>query len=120
LTRPAALVGVGGALGATARYSVAAALPSLVSTFAVNVAGCFALGYLLYSVGFGVFSEEARLFAATGFVSSFTTYSTFALDVFTSRPSVGFVYVVASYAIGFAAVAAGSSVATHRFGKGTS
>ncbi|MFP4189057.1 MAG: fluoride efflux transporter FluC [Halobacteriales archaeon] len=109
--RTVALVAAGGALGATARYLVVETAPSLVSTFAVNVVGCFAIGYILYAARFDAVSEEGRVLTATGFVSSFTTYSTFAVDVFTSRPAVAVVYVAASYFFGFAAVAAGSAVA---------
>ena len=113
-TRTVALVAAGGGSGALARYLVAEALPSIVSTFAVNVVGCFVIGYVLYAVRFDAVSEECRAFAATGFVSSFTTYSTFAVDAFTSRPTVAVVYVVASYVFGFVAVAAGSVLANRR------
>jgi len=106
-----ALVAAGGALGAAARYGVGAVLPSLVSTFAANAVGCFAVGYVLHAASIDAVGEEARLLAATGFVSSFTTYSTFALDTFGARPAVAVIYVASSYAVGFAAVVAGKSVA---------
>ena len=115
--RDIVLVASGGALGSLARHLVAGSLPNLVSTLAVNVVGCFALGYVLYSVRSGVLSEEVRLLTATGFVSSFTTYSTFAVDAFGSRPGVAVVYVAASYLLGFGAVAAGSRTATVRSGS---
>nr|WP_276591875.1 CrcB family protein [Halorutilus salinus] len=82
--------------------------------FVVNVVGCFALGYVLYAVRLGTVSEKTRVFTATGFVSSFTTYSTFAVDVFVSRPGVAVVYIAASYVSGFAAVAVGSGIAIYR------
>lgn len=109
--RDFALVATGGFFGATSRYIVGLVLPSLVSTFAVNVVGCFVIGYLLYSIRLGDFSEEVRLFAATGYLSSFTTYSTFVYDVFRSSPTVASVYVFASYALGFGAVYAGTRLA---------
>ena len=109
--RTVSLVAVGGFVGATARYAVSFFLPPLVSTFAANVVGCFALGYLLYTYRLDGVSERVRLVAATGFLSSFTTYSTFAKEVFTSRPAVGVVYVAASYAVGFGAVYAGTRLA---------
>jgi CrcB protein len=105
------LVAVGGFIGATARYGVSLVIPPLVSTFAANVVGCFALGYLLYSYRLDGVSERVRLVAATGFLSSFTTYSTFAQEVFTARPAVGVAYVAASYAVGFSAVYAGTRLA---------
>jgi CrcB protein len=112
-----ALVATGGALGAATRYGADTVFPSLISTFVVNVAGCFALGYVLYASRFDAVSERERVFIATGFLSSFTTYSTFVLDAFTSRPFVAVAYVVASYLSGFVAVAAGSAVATGRWRK---
>jgi CrcB protein len=105
------LVAVGGFVGATARYFVSLVLPPLVSTFAANVVGCFALGWLLYSYRLDGVSERLRILAATGFLSSFTTYSTFAYEVFEASPTVAVVYVVASYGVGFGAVYAGTRIA---------
>jgi len=105
------LVVVGGFVGATARYAVSLVLPPLVSTFSVNVVGCFALGYLLYTYRLDGVSERFRLLAATGFLSSFTTYSTFAQEVFEASPAVAVAYVVASYGVGFSAVYAGTRLA---------
>ncbi len=82
-----------------------------MSTFAVNVVGCFALGYLLYSYRLDGFSERLRLLAATGFISSFTTYSTFAHEVFVASPVFAVAYVAVSYAVGFSAVAVGAYTA---------
>jgi CrcB protein len=111
------LVATGGALGATTRYGADTAFPSPASTLVVNAVGCFALGYVLYASRFGAVSERGRAFVAAGFLSSFTTYSTFALEAFTSRPGVAVTYVAASYALGFVAVATGSAFAT-RLTKG--
>ncbi len=109
--RAFALVAVGGFVGAVSRYAVSFVLPPLVSTFAANAVGCFALGYLLYSYRLDGVSERFRLLAATGFLSSFTTYSTFAFEAFTASPVVAVAYVVASYGVGFGAVYTGTQVA---------
>jgi CrcB protein len=105
------LVAVGGFVGATVRYVVGLVLPPLISTFAVNVVGCFALGWLLYSYRLDAVSERLRLLTATGFLSSFTTYSTFAYEVFEASPAVAVGYVAASYGVGFFAVYAGTRTA---------
>ena len=105
------LVAVGGFVGATARYVAGLVLPPLVSTFTANVVGCFALGWLLYSYRLDAVSERLRLLTATGFLSSFTTYSTFAHEAFEKLPAVAVVYVVASYGVGFFAVYAGTRTA---------
>ncbi len=110
--RAVALVATGGFLGATTRYAADTAFSPLVSTFVVNVFGCFALGYLLYVYRLDGVSEEVRLLAAAGFLSSLTTYSTFAHEIFTSTPSVALGYVVASYGVGFSATYAGARLGT--------
>jgi CrcB protein len=111
-SRALALVAVGGGVGAAARWGVELGTPSsLGATFAVNVAGCLLLGVLV-SVGRtgSLVSERGRLLFGTGFCSSFTTYSTFVLDVVQTRPALALTYLVASYAVGFLAVGAGVAV----------
>ncbi|NEU57961.1 CrcB family protein [Halorussus sp. MSC15.2] len=108
--QPLVLVAVGGFAGAVLRHAVAAALPSGFpwGTLAVNVTGSFALGVLLSESPLaGRISSETRLVLATGFLSSFTTYSTFALQTTTLSPSWAVVNVGANYALGFAAVVSG-------------
>lgn len=102
----AALVAVGGFCGATARYAVDLWLPTaLLPTLTVNVVGSFALGLLLYeSLYRGQWSQYLRLGAGTGFLSSFTTYSTFILDLLQTTPGVAVGYLILSYSLGFAAV----------------
>ena len=103
------LIAVGGFAGANLRYFVELLVPSaMLATFAVNVAGSFALGVIVYEAdAVGAFSEQARYVLATGFLSSFTTYSAFVVDALTATPAVGVAYVLASYAVGFAAALAG-------------
>jgi len=106
------LVAVGGFAGANLRYALSVVIPGLGGTFAANVIGCLALGFLVYEAELvGLLAEETGLVAATGFLSSFTTYSTFAIEAVQSPTLVGAGYVVASYACGFAAVLAGRRVA---------
>jgi len=109
-----ALVALGGFIGAVTRYGVGTVLPDLSSTFVVNIVGCLALGYLLYAYRSDRASERFRILAATGFLSSLTTYSTFAHDVFVSPPFVALVYVAVSYGVGFGAVALGAYLAGER------
>ncbi|PSQ22356.1 chromosome condensation protein CrcB, partial [Halobacteriales archaeon QS_9_67_17] len=109
---PVALVAVGGFLGANARYLVGRVVAGMSGTFAANVAGCFLLGFLVYEQQFaGSLGERSRLVFAAGFLSSFTTYSTFALQTALAAPLVGAGYVLASYAAGFLAVGGGRAVA---------
>lgn len=106
------LVAVGGFAGASLRHVVSLAVPGLGGTFAANVAGCLVLGVLAYEAELvGIVAEETYYAAATGFLSSFTTYSTFALEAVQSPTLVGVGYVVSTYAVGFAAVLVGRGVA---------
>jgi CrcB protein len=118
--RSLALVAVGGALGATARFAVELGVPTtLGATFAANVAGCFLLGsFAALDRRGSVVSERDRLLFATGFCSSFTTYSTFVLDTVGAEPTVAAGYVLASYAAGFVAVGVGTAVGRRAAGPG--
>jgi len=82
------LVAAGGALGAAARYgtySLASRFLGIAfpfGTLMVNVLGSFAMGLVMaWVMNKAAFSEEMRLFLATGFLGAYTTFSTFSLDV---------------------------------------
>jgi CrcB protein len=111
---PLALVAAGGFVGAVARYGVAEALPAAFpwGTLAANALGSFALGVLLYEAQLaGVLSAETRLLVGTGFLSSFTTFSTFAVETAGLAPSMAVANVGANYALGLLAVLLGRRVA---------
>lgn len=110
---PILLVGIGGFAGANLRYLVELLVPgTLVATAAVNVLGSFALAVIFYETQFaGRLSKPTRHVLATGFLSSFTTYSTFVVDAVTAEPRVAVIYVAGSYALGFLGVLAGRSLA---------
>lgn len=85
----AALV-LGGMVGCLARYGVGLALPTPpggwpTGTFLVNLSGCLALGFLLEHLarrGPDVGRRRVvRLGLGTGVLGTFTTYSTFAVEV---------------------------------------
>lgn len=114
---PLLLIAVGGFVGAVARFAVANALPAGAvpyGTLAANVLGAFLLGVLLYEARLaGVLSVETRLVLGTGFCSSFTTYSTFAVETagLAGTPALAVANVALNYALGFAAVGLGQVVA---------
>src|SRR3546814_2509257 len=82
------LVGLGGFLGAIARYKLGAAITHgtglvrfPIGTFAVNLVGCLAIGLLARVVArYHVLGTEARLFLFTGLLGGFTTFSAFGLE----------------------------------------
>lgn len=103
------IVGIGGFAGSNLRYFVDLIVPSsLAATATVNVLGCLAIGFFLYEeVYAGRISQATRTIVATGFVASFTTYSTFVVDAITAAPSTALIYIAGSYTLGFAAVLVG-------------
>lgn len=106
------LIAVGGFVGASLRNVFAIVIPGLGGTFAANVFGCLALGFLSYEAEFvGVLSEETGYVASTGFLASLTTYSTFALETVQAAPILGIMNVVGNYSAGFVAVLVGRAAA---------
>ena len=83
-------VGLGGFLGAIARYSIGGFLHKIwnqslfpIGTLTVNLLGCILIGFLSgLTISKQLFSPEARLFFLVGFLGSLTTFSTFAYETF--------------------------------------
>jgi CrcB protein len=81
-----ALVGLGGALGAVARYLLGLWIATHASpdfpwsTFLVNISGSFLIGVFLGLASAGQLSNEARLFLAVGVLGGYTTFSTFSYE----------------------------------------
>lgn len=84
------LVALGGAIGSAARFLCGAGVSRIAvlasfpwSTLAVNVTGCFIIGF---AGGLGaskqIFTEAGRLFLFTGILGGFTTFSAFGLETF--------------------------------------
>ena len=105
-----AVIAVGGAVGATARFKLAEAMPTQVgqfpwATFWTNVAGSFLLGFLLVLLleRFPP-TRLVRPFLATGILGAFTTMSTYqvetALLVKDGHPATAVVYCLGSVGAG--------------------
>ncbi|MFB6254008.1 MAG: CrcB family protein, partial [Halobacteriaceae archaeon] len=75
------LIAIGGFAGSNLRFFAGFLFPEPAGTLVVNILGSFALGFVLYERMYsGVLATETRAVVSTGFLSSFTTYSTFALQ----------------------------------------
>jgi fluoride exporter len=106
------LVTVGGLAGILARYGLGTAVPTVNLpwvTVAINVVGSFLLGAL---IPWGShLSEPVRNGLAVGFCGSFTTFSTFSVEVFYDAHAgdTGFamLYLAASVVGGILAAAVG-------------
>ncbi len=107
------VIGIGGFAGSTLRYFIELLVPnSLLATVLVNVIGCFALGFVFYQGFFSnSFSRAGQTLLTTGVIASFTTYSTFIVDVALATPLIGVLYIGSSYLLGFLAVIVGRMAA---------
>ncbi|MET9385673.1 fluoride efflux transporter CrcB [Streptomyces sp. NPDC002928] len=82
-----AVVALGGALGATARYAASLWWPARTggfpwTTFWVNVTGCAVIGVFLVLVTEAWTAHRlVRPFFGTGVLGGFTTFSTYAVDI---------------------------------------
>jgi fluoride exporter len=87
---PYLLVGLGGALGAMARYGIGTAVPAPANGFPlatalINIAGSLAMGVLIGVLAKTTpqYQNEIRLFVAVGIFGGFTTFSSFSIDAIT-------------------------------------
>lgn len=113
------LIGIGGFAGSNLRYFVAELLPGLPGTLIANATGSFVLGFILYEAMYsGLLAEQTHWVAATGFLSSFTTYSTFALQTALASPIWMVGNVFANYALGISGVLLGRAFARMVGGAG--
>ena len=111
------LVFVGGGLGSLTRHAVNRAGLAMLGpgfpwwTFAVNVAGSFAICLLVGLFGGFETGNNARLFLITGFLGGFTTFSAFSLDALTlwerGQPMQAGLYVLGSVMLSLIAAAVG-------------
>lgn len=118
------LVGVFGATGAVARYSLDTFIDQRNpgrfpwGIFTVNVLGCFLIGVLMALVSERLEPHSAwRLALGVGFLGAFTTFSAFSYDAIRlledGAALEAATYVVGSVAIGIAAAYAGLSLTRH-------
>ena len=123
------LVGLGGFLGAIARWQLGGWIDRLgaggsdedavkfpLGIFVVNGVGCLLIGLLFgwFSTREG-FNDSWRMFAAVGFLGAFTTFSTFSHNTLTlihdGQANLAFANILGSIVVGMLAVWAGYSIA---------
>jgi len=108
----------GGAAGTLCRYWASlAALRTLgprfaFGTLAVNVVGCFLIGFLMHWLDASAASSRAlRLALTTGFLGGFTTFSAFGYETVryleTGKPGLALANVLSNVVIGVAATYGG-------------
>ena len=106
---------IGGGTGAVLRYLAGVLAVKVlnvnlpVSTFVVNIAGCFILGFLFaLFVSKPEVNPALKLALTAGFCGGLTTFSTFSLEMFEMLKNAQYmqvlVYLVSSLSVGLLAV----------------
>lgn len=116
------LIGAGGFIGSVLRYlvsgwaqQVAKSVDFPFGTLAVNVVGCFIIGFLAQlAEARGAFTSESRLFVFVGVLGGFTTFSSFGNETLNlardSQMWSAFANIGANVVIGLFAVWLGRTV----------
>jgi len=114
------VVGVGGFLGAIARYMLGAYIGSRYGvrfpygTFVINVSGSFLVGFILTLLSRTTASPYWRYLIPIGFIGAYTTFSTFEYETLRAvqdgQAITGLLNVALSVIVGFAAVWAGAAI----------
>ncbi|MEU9166593.1 fluoride efflux transporter CrcB [Streptomyces sp. NPDC048420] len=109
-----AVVALGGALGATARYALALHWPAQPggfpwATFWTNVVGCAVIGvFMVVITDVWAAHRLVRPFFGTGVLGGFTTFSTYAVDIQKlvdhGHPATGLAYLSATLLAALTAV----------------
>lgn len=114
------VVGIGGFLGAIARYALGTYIGSRygvrfpLGTFIINVSGSFLIGLILTLLARTTASAYWRYLIPIGFIGAYTTFSTFEYETLRAMQDgqlmTGFLNVALSLVIGFIAVWAGAVI----------
>lgn len=113
-----AMIAVGGALGAIARYVFGGLVQQWAGprfpygTLVVNASGCLVMGVVMTLLTErGVIHPNWRFLVPVGFIGAYTTFSTFEYETFVALEQgawlVGLGNILASVVVGFAAMALG-------------
>ena len=116
------LISVGAILGANLRYFVAQYIAKLVpssfpyGTLVINISASFILGlFLIWTTERVLVDPRWRLFVATGFCATYSTYSSYAFETFAlfekGQWLVASLNILATNVVCFVAVVLGAVVA---------
>lgn len=110
-----AMIALGGALGALARYEVAAIIQTRIpagfpwGTFVVNISGCLVMGVATTLLAERLLIHPNwRFLIPIGFIGAYTTFSTFEMETFRAVTEgawlVGALNVIGSVVAGYIAL----------------
>lgn len=91
-----------------------------VGTFLINLSGSFLMGFFITSIlDRAITAPELRLLVAVGFLGSYTTFSTYALDTSmllqTNQRPLALFYWLGSAVLGYLCLELGSAMARRLF-----
>lgn len=108
------MIGIGGFVGAVARYALGVYIGSRygirfpLGTFVINISGSFLLGVVLTLLDRTTASATWRYLIPIGFIGAYTTFSTFEYETLRAmqdgQVTTGILNVGLSLIVGFAAV----------------
>lgn len=114
------VVGIGGFLGAVARYVVGNYIGSRYGvrfpygTFVINMTGSFLIGLVLTVLARTTASPYWRYLIPIGFIGAYTTFSTFEYETLRAvqdgQVTTGLLNITLSVVVGFLAVWAGAAM----------
>jgi CrcB protein len=115
------LIAIGGALGSIARYWVGSSVGSRMGirfpygTLVVNISACVIIGFSMTYLGRRTGSNPAwRFLIPVGFIGAYSTFSTYEWETLSTLRAGAFgiatLYAAGSFALGLAAVWAGSAL----------
>lgn len=120
MTQELLIVGIGGFLGANARFLLATLIserwPTVfpLATWLINITGSLAIGFFLVFVAQRVEAVDPRwrLLFVTGFLGAYTTFSTFSWEMLRLIEQQQFglfaLYAISSVVVGLIAVSLGA------------
>lgn len=128
VVRTVMAISLGAIAGAMCRYYVGHLIGQVLGTvppygtFVVNISGCFAMGLLTtLLLGPILLHPDLRLLLLTGFLGSYTTFSSYELDSASllgqGRLEVEMVYWTGSALAGFLSLQLGTTLAAWWLGK---
>ncbi len=115
-------LGIGGFIGSNLRYFITLVTHNIFGnkfpygTFAVNILGCFLLGFLaIFGKDVVDLSPNTKLLLGTGMMGALTTFSTFSYETFSlmrqSNYRLAFISIAINLIIGLLAVWSGLELA---------
>lgn len=117
----AGLVGLAGFVGAVLRFGITLGINAVAprgfpfGTLVVNLTGCFLLAAVVTWLRDKAVSDGVRFAVTVGFLGAYTTFSTFAVEVYelfkSGTPVRATVYLAASVGLGLFAVWLGMAAA---------